>query len=893
MASASHSEAQAGTSKSETDQPATLSAEDRDEYMHIETWLDDHGEFVHDYFARKATRSMIDGWFITRAVTSQVYEAGGARNSTPTTSSGSRHSSGANTPVRKVSASEFEGRGNLGPMIQTVDGAPTFLREKPPSPSSRARRTISELKQLDDREALLELVKDIANDLDLTSLCHKILQNVSILTKADRCSLFLVQGKKGSEDCYLASKLFDVRSDSTVEESLKEEIRVPWGKGIVGYVAKTAEIVNIADAYEDPRFNCEIDLQTGYKTRNILCMPVYDLSGDVIGVAQVINKIGNKEKDDASFNCNDEKVFSQYLQFAGIGIRNAQLFEKSQLEIKRNQVLLDLARVVFEEQSTLVNVVHRIMMHTVSLLKCERCTVLLVDDSSKGIFSQVFEMAYSDLNNQDDLNKLSSEDRPRFPINIGITGHVATTGETLNIPDAHKESRFDPKVDEETGFSTRQILCMPIKNTAGAIVGVSQCINKLDGSPFNQNDENFFEAFAIFCGMGMHNTILYEKACKAAARHRVALETLSYHATAPREEAIRLKKMVVPSASSLQLYNYSFSDFELDEDQTLQATIRMFMDLDLIQKFRINYEMVCRWLLSVRKNYRCVTYHNWRHAFSVAQTMFAMLRTGQMHNVFGDLEALALLIACLSHDLDHRGTNNSFEILVGSPLAQLYSSSTMEQHHFDQCIMILNSKGNEILANLSQEQYSYLIRLLEQMILATDLAVYFRTRGDFFRLVDNGQFSWTNEEHRDLLRCMMMTACDISAIAKPWEVEKQVAELVAGEFFEQGDMERTKFNKTPVDMMNREKKDMLPKMQVDFIDAICLPVYKALTSINEKFAPLLKGCVSNRERWEALAQETEEKECTETEEKEIDESSCQESAPKRERRNGRQEAGKK
>ncbi|XP_077864193.1 dual 3',5'-cyclic-AMP and -GMP phosphodiesterase 11-like, partial [Saccoglossus kowalevskii] len=249
MASVSQSEA--GASTTTDDRPSPLSEEERREYASMENWLDDHSDFIHDYFSRKATRSMIDGWFIARAVaqSSQVYDTS-AGSRTTSTSSGSRHSSGANTPVRKVSASEFEGRGNLGPMIQTVDGAPTFLREKPPSPSSRSRKNISALKLLDDREALFELVKDISNDLDLTSLCHKILQNVSILTNADRCSLFLVQGTRGTEDCFLASKLFDVRCDSTIEESLKEEIRVKWGKGIVGYVAKTGETVNIADAYQ-------------------------------------------------------------------------------------------------------------------------------------------------------------------------------------------------------------------------------------------------------------------------------------------------------------------------------------------------------------------------------------------------------------------------------------------------------------------------------------------------------------------------------------------------------------------------------------------------------------------------------------------------------------------
>ena len=54
----------------------------------------------------------------------------------------------------------------------------------------------------------------------------------------------------------------------------------------------------------------------------------------------------------------------------------------------------------------------------------------------------------------------------------------------------------------------------------------------------------------------------------------------------------------------------------------------MFLDLDFVERFHIDYEVLCRWLLSVKKNYRNVTYHNWRHAFNVAQMMFAILTVG-------------------------------------------------------------------------------------------------------------------------------------------------------------------------------------------------------------------------------------------------------------------------
>ncbi|XP_071483649.1 dual 3',5'-cyclic-AMP and -GMP phosphodiesterase 11-like isoform X3 [Diadema antillarum] len=863
----------------------------RVEYEKMETWLDGHPAFAHDYFARKATRSMIDGWYIARAVSQSTKPPVAESPHSPNSSSGS------NTPVRKVSASEFEVQGtggSLGRMVQTVDGSPSFLGtpsyllNQGKSSPTRSRKSLNELKQLDDRAVLIELVKDIANELELSTLCHKILQNVLILTKADRGSLFLVRGK-GTEKCCLATKLFDVTIQSTVEQA-REEIRVPWRKGIVGYVAETGETVNIANAYEDPRFNCEIDLQTGYKTRSMLSMPIKEPGGEVLGVAQVINKIGSKDQHEA-FNESDEKVFAQYLQFCGIGINNARLYERATLEIRRNQVLLELAKTLFEEQSTLSSIVRRIMELLLSLLRCERCSILMVDESSKkkknkrlaskeqtSIFSQVFELEQADLENKGPHN--GNGNGCRFPIHIGITGYVATTGETLNISDAYKDPRFDPKVDSETGFRTHEMLCMPIKNASGAIQGVSLLVNKLDGSAFNKNDEDMFEAFAIFCGMGIHNTKMYEKVCRAVAMQRVALETLSYHATAPQEEAQRIKKLVVPTSNELGLLKFSFSELRMTEDETLLAAIRMFLDLDLLNKFRINYETMCRWLLSVRKNYRNVTYHNWRHAFTVAQTMFAIIKSGGMKNVLTDLEVMTLMVACLSHDLDHRGTNNNFQVMIESPLAQLYSTSTMEHHHFDQCIMILNSKGNEIFMNLQPDDYAHAIRLLEHAILSTDLALYFKTRGEFFQLVEEQKCDWSEEDQRELLRGMLMTACDISAISKPWEVQKQIANLVFGEFFEQGDLERQQLNKVPDDMMNREKHHLLPKMQVGFVDAICLPCYESLTRVNDQMKPLLEMCQMNRNNWQELAkssieelvEEKKERIKVSAEEKDIDES---------------------
>lgn len=121
-------------------------------------------------------------------------------------------------------------------------------------------------------------------------------------------------------------------------------------------------------------------------------------------------------------------MFASYLQFCGIGLRNAQLYEKSQLEIKRNQVLLDLARMIFEEQSTIEHMVLRILTHMQSLIQCQRVQILLVHQASKGSFSRVFDFEANDLN-EDGTPGRNSPHESRFPINIGITGYVATRGD--------------------------------------------------------------------------------------------------------------------------------------------------------------------------------------------------------------------------------------------------------------------------------------------------------------------------------------------------------------------------------------------------------------------------------------------------------------------------------
>lgn len=127
---------------------------------------------------------------------------------------------------------------------------------------------------MNENEFLMELISDITNELELDTLCHKILVNVCLLTGSDRSSLFLAKGSRDNR--YLVAKLFDVTPDSLLEDTLgaadenKKIPPLPFGKGIVGHVALSKQNVTIEDAYEDARFNNEIDTRTGYHTKSLV-----------------------------------------------------------------------------------------------------------------------------------------------------------------------------------------------------------------------------------------------------------------------------------------------------------------------------------------------------------------------------------------------------------------------------------------------------------------------------------------------------------------------------------------------------------------------------------------------------------------------------------------------
>jgi len=171
--------------------------------------------------------------------------------------------------------------------------------------------------------ALVKIGQAVAAEKNIDLLIKTIAEETKTALNADRCTVFLYD--KESNELY-----------SKVATGLDiKELRIPADKGLAGHVLKTGETINIKDAYSDKRFNPEIDKETGYRTKNMLCMPIKNFNQEIIGVFQVLNKF------DEYFTPDDEDLLVAIASNAGISLENARLFERQSKLLEEQKVVLD------------------------------------------------------------------------------------------------------------------------------------------------------------------------------------------------------------------------------------------------------------------------------------------------------------------------------------------------------------------------------------------------------------------------------------------------------------------------------------------------------------------------------------------------------------------------
>jgi adenylate cyclase len=366
---------------------------------------------------------------------------------------------------------------------------------QPASPAvARPRQNDGEQKRrLREAELLLDISRRISSMDSLDAVLNALVEMTTSELNAERGSLFLNDADTGE----LYSRV--------AQGNFQREIRILNTSGIAGYVFTTGEGVIIHDAYADPRFNRSVDEQTGFVTHSILCVPIRTAKGEIIGVAQTLNKRRGK------FTRADLHLFEAMAAQGVLALQSAQFIER--MERVRKQEL-EFINIVSEMTSDikLGSLLQKVMGEATRMLNAERSTLFLNDDKTKQLWSEVGQ----------GLEAMQI----RLPNHLGIAGAVFTSGKTINIPYAYADLRFNPAFDKKTGFFTRSILCVPVVNKEGRIIGVTQVLNKR-GGPFTVEDEARLKAFTAQVSIALENAKLFADVQAMKNYNEAMLESMS------------------------------------------------------------------------------------------------------------------------------------------------------------------------------------------------------------------------------------------------------------------------------------------------------------------------------------------------------------------------------
>lgn len=255
------------------------------------------------------------------------------------------------------------------------------------------------------------------------------------IVNADRCSLWFIDNER--------QELYAKVADGV------DEIRVPVNSGCVGYAITNDRPLISNDPYNDERFMKIIDTRTGYKTKSLLVVPVKNKEKDIVGAFEVLNK-----KGDTGFNENDLLFLSLSVSVTGMVLDSFNTH--------------DILKTIFTFATRIADEpnIDKLLLLLADLardiLDSDRCSLWLVDKERNELWTKAAH----------GLNSV------RIPLHSGFVGNSVINNNPVICNDVYNDSRFNPDVDKVTGYETKCLIAVPIKNMQNDVIGAIECVNK-------------------------------------------------------------------------------------------------------------------------------------------------------------------------------------------------------------------------------------------------------------------------------------------------------------------------------------------------------------------------------------------------------------------------------
>ena len=682
-------------------------------------------------------------------------------------------------------------------------------------------------------KALLEVAETLSGVLDIDALIPTIMERACSLLNTERCSLFLVDQTK---------QLLE----TTFHGGLDKSITLPITRGIVGHTATTGKIVNITDAYSDPRFDRQVDLETGFKTRTLLTVPIFNNRGEIAGVTEMINR-----RDGSAFDESDIKMMNAFNVFCGISLDNAKLYKTSLSLTRQLRGFAEMGSAL-NTSKTVHDVLEEILNNAKSVVHASRATIFLrdIDQDTITVFINVGEeLEHGTIFASEVAKNLKPKIFNKETIQAMIKGETVPKARIESSTSNTKvllSSVVPPKENDEY-----QPICgFPLLTSDSKVLGVMElkCNWKL-----LPEDIKLLDCFAVFAAVSLEKSQLEE----IAKFGQIETALKKWVSDDERKTFDIPEKLRIPEDKIPIIYSINFDAPQWDGIGLFKVLWTILNSYNLQQEFQITNEVLFTFIQAISSTYNKVPYHNWRHACDVTQFVNYEIRLAKMDTVFTKFELLGILTSTICHDANHDGFTNVYNVKAETPLGILFKNqSVMETHHCSVAISVITKEESNIFAALTESDYKKMWTLIIQLILITDMAKHFDFLKAMNEALDKGPLDLENNEHRLMLMQAILKCADISNVSRPFELADKWCDVLCEEFFRQGDLEMANGMEYTSPLNDREHLDK-PKSQIGFYTFVCLPLFKVAA---RAMPPLEKNVVqisSNLDVWKASAAEKE------------------------------------
>jgi len=262
-------------------------------------------------------------------------------------------------------------------------------------------------------------------------------------------------------------------------------------------------------------------------------------------------------------------------------------------------------------------------------------------------------------------------------------------------------------------------------------------------------------------------------------------------------------------------------------------------------------------LSKLSSSYQNNPYHNFTHAFDVAQAMFVLLTTMNVRRFLRPVDVFAVMVASLCHDCGHPGLTNAYLIATKSPLGvDCIDQSVLEHHHCSVAFELLRRTEPSLLANLSADDRASFNAELEASILATDMAKHNALTEEIATnwksvCVNDDELTIDNSDlnQRKLLIICLLKFCDISNVFRVNSLSTEWMMRITDEYFAQGDQMRALNMEVP-DVMNRNHDRPREETTRLFIVHVVAPFFDRCVAplLSPEHAQMLRSNLMHNEK---------------------------------------------